>query len=440
MRIHQKQSKIKCPIILSAFRNNNKAAKRCQFDFSVINLFYEFSQPSIPYFSKEVEYDKIEKVVTLLNNTTDNIDRDMLKHYGRLLWNHLIPREIGHYLADLERSYALHVSLVSNDMQIPWEIIYDDVGYWCLRYSLGRIYGNPNNNSYLRYFKRRKDKFAKPSLLLIYDPEGNLPYAKREGERIKTRLQNIFNVVPLTGKVSAFDIALEMGSDKYSIIHFAGHASMTKNSSLVGFRSYLESKTISGYSLPRHPLVFANACSTGAIRYYGANSRNIAESFIEAGAAAFIGTLWKTNDKLSADFAADFYECLLQGLSIGDALMMTKNNFIKKSKSDDIDWASFCLFGNPDKRLFAVTSKKEFFHHRLQLTMSNDPGTLGRILVEFSKLGVDIVSGRSITFDDKKTAGYIAEIAVDKDVESAKFVQLLRTKVPEKLLKDISFF
>lgn len=49
--------------------------------------------------------------------------------------------------------------------------------------------------------------------------------------------------------------------------------------------------------------------------------------------------------------------------------------------------------------------------------MSNDPGTLAKILFEMSKIEINIIQGRSITFEDEKTAGYITEIEVHKNLK-----------------------
>jgi hypothetical protein len=71
----QKTNRIKCPILLSAFKvNDSKSKKTCQFDFSIINLFDEFRMPSVPYFAKKVDYEKIDKMISELNKNIDNTD------------------------------------------------------------------------------------------------------------------------------------------------------------------------------------------------------------------------------------------------------------------------------------------------------------------------------------------------------------------------------
>jgi hypothetical protein len=195
----------------------------------------------------------------------------------------------------------------------------------------------------------------------------------------------------------------------------------------------LRSEEIANYSLTRNPVVFANACSTGAKGYYGANSRNIAEAFVEAGAAAFIGPLWKTTDDISASFASLVYSHLKVGYTIGDALLRTKRELFAHPKREDIDWAAFSLFGNPDSRLYAAIPKKDVSIRQVQITMSNAPGTLGRILVALSRHNINIVQGRSITFDDEKAAGYIAEMEIPMEVGEAD----LRNKLLKSPAKDL---
>jgi CHAT domain-containing protein len=410
-----------------------------QFDFSIINLFGEYQQPSIPYLSKSVDYQKMRDMVSELDKNVDQVTTDDLRLFGRLIWNHVIPGEVGDYLHAIEKEYSLQILLVTNDLYIPWEIIHDDRGFWALKYSLGRIYGTRIGLGLRSQVKGRHRKASKPPLLLICDPEDNLSHAKREGQVLCRRLQDTFEIHQLKHKVRALDMALAIGSDDYDIIHFAGHAVMGQHSFLKGYRSSLDSEAIADYSLPRNPVVFANACMTSAKDYYGANSKNIAEAFIEAGASAFVGTLWKTSDKWSADFAAMFYEYLRTGKTIGDSLRLAKCALAEKARDTNIDWASFTLFGDPDNRLFTVATKRGISLRRIQITMSNKPGTLGKILVEMSKLGVNIVRGRSITFDRELTAGYVAEVELLENLEEEVLKDRLLINLPKGLLHEMRF-
>jgi hypothetical protein len=276
-------------------------------------------------------------------------------------------------------------------------------------------------------------------MLLIADPEGNLPHARQEADELSRSLRRTFAMKMLSGRTSAYEMAIAIGSDEYDIIHFAGHADMGKRSALRGYRSQLHSDTIADYSLPRRPVVFANACATGGKAYYGANTKNLAEAFIEAGAAAFVGTLWRTSDETSAAFAAEFYRHLRCGRTIGDSLRQAKTSLSRKTGSTDIDWAAFTLFGDPDSRLFTRTLDRDSIVRHVMLTMSNRRGTLGRILVAMSELGINIVRGRSITFEDESAAGYAAEIEAPRTMTETELETSLKKRVKGSLLTRVTF-
>ena len=434
-----RNGRIRCPVLLCAFNiSPTSRGSRRQFEFCLINLFDEFQQPSIPYFTKDVDYRKIQDICSSLNNDIESMDRARLAECGRLIRNHLIPRGVTDYFRSLEEEYSLQILLVTNDISVPWEILHDDTDFWSLKYSVGRIYGI-SGHDHLRFRSLgRPRKTAQPPLLLVSDPEENLEYARKEGMALSKKLAKQFRVKALSGRTDATDLALAIGSDGYDIIHFAGHADMERGGALRAFRSRLESHDIAGYSLCRRPVVFANACSTGAKRYYGANSKNLAEAFIEAGASAFIGTLWQTTDKLSAEFAAEFYKHLRNGVPIGDSLRLAKVALAKKAGPLDIDWAAFSLFGDPEGRLFLGTSQEDMIPRRVQLVMSNKPGTLGKILMEMSNLGIDIIRGRSITFDNQSAAGYIAEIEMPASIDEDKLAQRMKKGKVRDLLYEIN--
>jgi hypothetical protein len=69
----------------------------------------------------------------------------------------------------------------------------------------------------------------------------------------------------------------------------------------------------------RRPLVFMNACRTAAELPLYTSLSGWADKFIEAGAGAFVGTLWAIGDKPARAFAEQFYTALLAGTTVGSA-------------------------------------------------------------------------------------------------------------------------
>jgi ACT domain-containing protein len=70
--------------------------------------------------------------------------------------------------------------------------------------------------------------------------------------------------------------------------------------------------------------------------------------------------------------------------------------------------------------------------------MSNAPGTLARVLLALSDCSVNIVQGRSITLDDDKRAGYIAELEVPLSISDEKLLKHLKAAIKD-LIYDLQY-
>ncbi len=428
--------RIKCPIILTVVRSERRGQQRLlPYLFTVVNILDEFSQPVFPAFLNEVDVETIQEQIDQLNDI-DNVSVDILKRIGKTLWT-LIPKEISSYLSQLEQKFALQIRLATNDSSLPWEIICDEEGFWSVRYSMGRILGlahqglsSPPVPGGIRH--------NKPSVLLIYDPDSSLDSAFEEGEKLLVLLNRDFHVEPLKQNEATVGAVFQaFASNEHDIIHFAGHAKVGKRSALVCHNgTLLEANTIHNLSLKRRPVVFANACATATkSTFYGGASSSLAEAFVGAGARAFIGTLWKPGDKSSANFAVEFYNNLLDGLPIGDALRRTRLAFSKRVKSDEVDWAGFALFGNPDNTLFSPRDRKEMKRYKMEIMMSNDQGTLGTILVALAREGVDLVGVHSITFDEEVVAGCVGQVEISNVINVDKICQNILDRLGSLLIE-----
>jgi len=104
------------------------------------------------------------------------------------------------------------------------------------------------------------------------------------------------------------------------------------------------------------PLVFGNTCaSVSAATGLDASSSESLDSgfgatFFAQGAVAFVGAVAPISDRLSVEFARQFYQRLLgAGLPIGKALWATKRHF-KEVGENDPSWLFYCLYGPPETR------------------------------------------------------------------------------------------
>jgi hypothetical protein len=91
------------------------------------------------------------------------------------------------------------------------------------------------------------------------------------------------------------------------------------------------------------PLVFMNACNSGAGSPLWVGSTGWAGRFLAAGAGAFLGSLWQVRDGPAKDFAAAFYGELCAGKSLGMAFQSARRDV---GKDGDPTRLGYTLFGN----------------------------------------------------------------------------------------------
>jgi len=91
--------------------------------------------------------------------------------------------------------------------------------------------------------------------------------------------------------------------------------------------------------------VFINACrSAGAIPKY-TKLMGWAEQFMAAGAGAFIGTLWAVRSDSALTFAEAFYDALLTGQTLGQAVRTAR--LTTAANVADPTWLAYTVYGDP---------------------------------------------------------------------------------------------
>lgn len=208
------------------------------------------------------------------------------------------------------------------------------------------------------------------SVLLVVDPSGNLEGARREGERIK----EIFEGSSLNAKITKLyqseatkeRLLSELKSGHHDIVHYAGHAffdpeNPRRSGLICAGDEPLIGEDIAGIrELPA--LIFFNACEAGRLRRGrdGATQveptvehlveRNVglAEAFLRNGALNYLGTYWPVGDEAARIFATQFYQRLLNGICIGEAVYRARQEVLR---SDRRDWADYIHYGKPNYRL-----------------------------------------------------------------------------------------
>lgn len=191
------------------------------------------------------------------------------------------------------------------------------------------------------------------SMLLVADPTGRLPGARREANAIASASTSRRHV--LTGNEAKEPFVTDVASS-YDVLHFATHGNFFNQAP---WRSHLELyddvltvAEIGQLELDAY-LVTLSACQTalgsGAFSDVppGDEWIGLHQAFLAAGTPSVLATLWIIDDKASSSFMIDFYERLATR-SKAEALAQTQRKFIaSEATRHPVYWAPFVLVGDP---------------------------------------------------------------------------------------------
>ncbi|MEM6498428.1 MAG: CHAT domain-containing protein, partial [Pseudomonadota bacterium] len=290
---------------------------------------------------------------------------------GELVASTFMPDAVRDIVAAATKSTDAPIVFVHDDepSTVPWEAIHIDGACPVLSGGISRIYKTVNRRN-LSTLRRGVGQTLR--MLLIGDPQGNLPAAELEAEELASLFAKRFGAVTiLSGKDANYDrVCRAISDDDFDILHFAGHALFEDDAPAAGgielFDARLNADDLASMdSVPQ--LVFLNACESARIRQQGdvsvedtkhqrrlALSRfSIAEGFLTMGVTNFIGTYWNVGDDAARHFAITLYNQLLAGEPIAVALQ--KARLVIAEFSPD-DWMNYMHFGEPTYTLRSSNS------------------------------------------------------------------------------------
>ncbi len=288
---------------------------------------------------------------------------ETFKVLGEHLFFYFIPDAIRPHLFGLAPS--VNVIFETTDPDIPWELIYFENDFMCLRHALGRkpiLQGLP---SIQKWKARSKKRTRQTKVLILANPTGNLSESEKEAEEIVERLKNFKTKIEIDfyrrSEVTKRRVVNCLHSGIYKVIHFAGHGDFNQDPRLS--RLILSDGALLADEVLRvlegTPLVFANACSSGRLSgkektgnmFFVDNIQGMASVFLTKGAQAYIGALWPVHDKHAASFSVEFYKGIFERKeTVGEALLKARLQ-ARRRKEHDFSWASFVLYGDPRKKL-----------------------------------------------------------------------------------------
>ena len=247
------------------------------------------------------------------------------------------------------------------------KISYFTLNYLCLDYTINYGYSlnilsenllankktAPNKMLAFSYssYTQRRDSASRD------DQFGELPFSATELRNLKKRLKaGIF----LDGDDATEHNFKSMVQD-HSIIHLALHGeadTVDMLNSRIVFKAagdstedgFLYAHELYGIDMSQSQMAVLSACETGiGKRMEGEGVYSLARGFAYAGCPAIVMSLWKVNDKTTAQIMDHFYHFLGEGFPKDEALRMAKVMYIRNSEdlaAHPTNWAAFITLGN----------------------------------------------------------------------------------------------
>ena len=303
---------------------------------------------------------------TLSRFATINANQ-LVEKLGDLIYRLFVPDGMQGYFEEDDNMCSL--SITTNDLELPWELMRHANEFLCLERPIARM---PMGSAMPSSTDTMPSTNEKLKFLLIYaDPQKNLPLARKEIIQIEQGLQRAWNdsididTLGIHNATTGAELNRALLEENYDVIHYAGHARFNEeNSDLSSL--LLDDSEFFAQKLRRlmkgRPLVFLNACESGQtanpdsvqMTSYHHRDRGMAEGLAAAtiygGAVGCIGPLWPVYDDAAAAFAIEFYNHVVEGHMIGKAMQLARQH-VKEQFPRQITWASFVLYGNPTYKL-----------------------------------------------------------------------------------------
>lgn len=318
--------------------------------------------------------DLCREVIFILNKRYNgtSIGNDLLnrlKKIGQSLWDHLFTMQVKNRLISSSNKELL-LSLDEELVSIPWELLHDGNEFLCLKFNLGRIVRTKEQPSSIRY--RSEPGVLK--MLILADPTNDLKSAYKEGVNIRNQFDHKRSLMKIDFKSSRIDSSyVKKNLRDYDIVHFAGHCEYdADNPKDIGWLlsdGKFTTKDIlalsENLSLPN--LIFSNACHSAKTAdglmddNYQEKTYSLAAAFLFSGVRHYIGAIWKIEDSAGLLFAKEFYNGLIKGRTIGECIRLSRIKLRKEHGLENISWAGYILYGDPNYRLFKQAKPKRFF-------------------------------------------------------------------------------
>ncbi|MGW1288012.1 NACHT N-terminal Helical domain 1-containing protein [Streptomyces sp. NPDC002586] len=270
--------------------------------------------------------------------------RARLRNHGVTLWSSVVPEAVQRQFWQ-QRDKVTTFTVMGEQDVVPWELMYplhpghDDRGFlaeWLP--VVRRVFGQD-----------RVRNFRVPAVAFVVPP-GSPSDTQDEVRAVRERIGPATGDMGVLTERAALTRLIEGGD--IGLLHFACHNAFGPGGSHVAMADGpFDPVDLAAAAQLRslrdnHPLVFFNACrSAGEIDWFG-SSLGWAPQFLQAGAGAFIGTLWPVRSQSALQFSEAFYRHLIgEQQPLGQATLAARRAI--RDRQGDPTWLAYAVYGTP---------------------------------------------------------------------------------------------
>ncbi len=318
----------------------------------------------------QLHYFYLTKTTAILRKSV--LDQDtIIAYYDKLTKGAQVESFLPKDLTELLQQSKKNKLIIIPDqalLQIPFESIpLDNNSLWIDKFEISYEYGSnflygkntPNKNNRLAVYASdyKTDRFSNSSSQnKIHYPE--LTHTISEAHSAQSILDG-----KLYTNNTATKENFKSASQEFGLFHFALHGTLDRNnpdnSALIFEKDNgpdeLTASEIYNLNLPAN-LIVLSACNSGAGPVaVGDGVRSLTRSFIHAGSASVVTSLWESTDASTRTILDHFYTLLKSGKTKSEALRLAKLAYIKNASptfKHPKYWAHLILVGDDSSLYF----------------------------------------------------------------------------------------
>jgi CHAT domain-containing protein len=228
---------------------------------------------------------------------------------------------------------------------LPFEVLHNGQRSLLDKYVI--FYINSTSLLWVALDRSQSGSDEKSCLLAFGNPDGSLPYAESEVNRIAP----LFACKTVYHQQDAKKAHLPTANLQHGVLHFATHGVFRSDNSTQSYLQMADGKLtvaeIWGLPLTGVRFTALSACQTGIGEILsGDDVVSLETAFIFAGSPTVIATLWKVYDQATAELMWRFYQHLLSGDPTAVALRAAKQELQQQEPyRHPYYWAAFTVRG-----------------------------------------------------------------------------------------------